>query len=115
MYLQSIKSVKHNSAKSVNRSILKKSRHIGCGVFIVHSSMAATINKILFCSPGRGKGYIRVSVRFPQGCGGGGWGGGEPTGIPMREKPRKHIAIILGKFYKYGRRNASGDLTKKEK
>jgi hypothetical protein len=26
-------------AKSVNRSILKKSRHIGFGVFIVHSSM----------------------------------------------------------------------------
>jgi hypothetical protein len=39
MYLQSIKSVKHNAAKSVNRSIFKKSRHIGFGVFIVHSSM----------------------------------------------------------------------------
>ncbi len=39
MYLQPIKSVKHNAAKSVNRSILKKSRHIGFGVFIVHSSM----------------------------------------------------------------------------
>ncbi len=39
MYLQSIKSVKHNDAKSVNRSILKKSRHIGFGVFIVNSSM----------------------------------------------------------------------------
>jgi hypothetical protein len=39
MYLQSIKSVKHNAANSVNRSILKKSRHIGFGVFIVHSSM----------------------------------------------------------------------------
>ncbi len=39
MYLQSIKSVKHYSAKSVNRSILKKSLHIGFGVFIVHSSM----------------------------------------------------------------------------
>jgi hypothetical protein len=38
---------------------------------------AATINKILFCSPGRGKGYIRVSVRFPQGCGGR-WGRGNP-------------------------------------
>ncbi len=33
MYLQSIKPVKHNAAKSVNRSILKKSRHIGFGVF----------------------------------------------------------------------------------
>jgi hypothetical protein len=32
MYLQSIKSVKHNAAKSVNRSVLKKSRHIGFGV-----------------------------------------------------------------------------------
>jgi len=39
-YLQSIKSVKHNAANSVNRSILKKSWHIGFGVFIVHSSMA---------------------------------------------------------------------------
>jgi hypothetical protein len=39
MYLQSIQSVKHNAAKSVNRSILKKSRHIGFGVFIVLSSM----------------------------------------------------------------------------
>ena len=36
---QSIKSVKHNAAKSVNRSILKKSGHIGFGVFIVYSSM----------------------------------------------------------------------------
>jgi hypothetical protein len=42
MYLQSIKSVKHNAAKSVNRSILKKSRHLGFGVFIVHSSMGGT-------------------------------------------------------------------------
>jgi hypothetical protein len=41
MYLQSIKSVKHNAAKSVNSSILKKSRHIRFGVFIVHSSMVA--------------------------------------------------------------------------
>ncbi len=40
MYLQSIKSVKHNAAKSVvNRSILKKSRHIGFSVFLIHSSM----------------------------------------------------------------------------
>ncbi len=31
--------VKHNAAKSVNRSILKKSRHKVFGVFIVHSSM----------------------------------------------------------------------------
>ncbi len=33
-------SVKHNVAKSVNRSILKKSWHIGFSVFIIHSSMA---------------------------------------------------------------------------
>jgi hypothetical protein len=32
MYLQSIKSVKHNAAMYVNRSILKKSRHIGIGL-----------------------------------------------------------------------------------
>ncbi len=43
MYLQSIKSVKHNAAKSVNRSILKKSRHMGLGVFIVHSSIHSLI------------------------------------------------------------------------
>ncbi len=43
MYLQSIKSVKHNAAKSVNRSILKKSRHIGFGAFIVHSFMLLTL------------------------------------------------------------------------
>jgi hypothetical protein len=40
MYFQSIKSVKHSSTKSVNRSILKKSRHIGFGVFIVHPSIS---------------------------------------------------------------------------
>jgi hypothetical protein len=39
MYLQSIKSVKDNAAKSVSRSILKKSRHIGFVVFLVHLSM----------------------------------------------------------------------------
>ncbi len=39
MYLQSIKSVKHNAAKSVNRSILEKSQHLVFGVFIVHSSL----------------------------------------------------------------------------
>jgi hypothetical protein len=33
MCLQSIKSVQHNAAKSVNRASLKKSRHIGFGVF----------------------------------------------------------------------------------
>jgi hypothetical protein len=48
MYLQSIKSVKHNAAKSVNRSILKKSRHIGFGVFKVHSSMDVS-KKSLLC------------------------------------------------------------------
>ncbi len=45
MYLQSIKSVKHNAAKSVNRSILKKIRHIGFGVFIVQSSMVGRMDK----------------------------------------------------------------------
>jgi hypothetical protein len=37
------KSVDHNAAKSVNKSILKKSRHIGFDVFIVHSSMAVAV------------------------------------------------------------------------
>jgi hypothetical protein len=46
--LQSIRSVKHNAAKSVSRSILKKSRHIGFGVFLVHSSICLTpiVNRI---------------------------------------------------------------------
>ncbi len=39
MFLQSIKSVKHNAANSINMSILKKSRHWGFGVFKVHLSM----------------------------------------------------------------------------
>jgi hypothetical protein len=39
MYLQFIKSVKHNAAKSVDRSILKKSRHLKFGVYIVNLSM----------------------------------------------------------------------------
>jgi hypothetical protein len=43
MYLQSIKSGKDNAAKPVNRSILKKSRHIGFGVIIIHSSMGCRI------------------------------------------------------------------------
>jgi hypothetical protein len=34
-----IKSVRYNAARFFNRSISKKSRHIGFGVFIVHSSM----------------------------------------------------------------------------
>jgi hypothetical protein len=42
MYLQPIKSVEHNAAMSVNRSILKKSRHVGFGVFIVHSTMCCS-------------------------------------------------------------------------
>jgi hypothetical protein len=33
--------VKHIAAKSINRPILKKSRHYGFGVFIVHSSMGS--------------------------------------------------------------------------
>ncbi len=67
MYLQSIKSVKHNAAKSVNGSILKKSRHLGFGVFTVHSSMAFSLcwkespnpmfpalDERAFCSRGNG-------------------------------------------------------------
>jgi hypothetical protein len=50
MHLQSVKSVKHNAANSVNRSILKKSGHIGFGVFIVHSSMVTTNGADLFTS-----------------------------------------------------------------
>jgi hypothetical protein len=41
MYLQSIKSVKQNAGKSVIQVNLKKSRHIGFGVFIVHKSVVS--------------------------------------------------------------------------
>jgi hypothetical protein len=50
MYLQSIKSVKHNATKFVSRSILKKSRHIGPGVFIFHLSMYLVL--VYNCSEG---------------------------------------------------------------
>ncbi len=39
MYLQSKKYIKHNAAKSVNRSILKEKPIFRFGVFIVISSM----------------------------------------------------------------------------
>ncbi len=52
MYLQFIKSVEHNAANSVNRSILKTSRHIGFGVFKVHSSMVSPVE----LTDGRGGG-----------------------------------------------------------
>jgi hypothetical protein len=62
MYLQSIKSVKHNAAKSVNRSILKKSRHLGFGVFIVHSSMATPILAWSFAARYKRKEPIRFAL-----------------------------------------------------
>ncbi len=61
MYLQSIKSVEHYAAKPVNKSILKKSRHIGFDVFIVHSSMA-----VAGAVGGRG-GHDRIQLRIYQG------------------------------------------------
>jgi len=44
MFLQTIKSVKHNAANSINMSILKKSRHWGFGVYssLVHKLMYTT-------------------------------------------------------------------------
>ncbi len=74
MYLQSIKSVKHNAAMSVNRSILKKSRHIGFGVFIVHSSMLSALRVELIriqkihknCGIGKNTNWVFQLVK--QGC-----------------------------------------------
>ncbi len=42
MYLHSLKSVKHNAAMYVNRSILKKSRHIGIGLLQCNLSTIPT-------------------------------------------------------------------------
>ncbi len=67
MYLQSIKSVKHNHAKSVTRSILKKSRHIGFGVFgvfIVHSSMVPAQNLHNFSGREWAVAYIFCAVEI---------------------------------------------------
>ncbi len=82
MYLQSIKSVKHNAAKSVNRSILKKSRHIGFGVFIVHSSMGVGIRFSVTHYTQRVTKRCRLSVLtnsalvYEPKCGGAGGGEG---------------------------------------
>jgi hypothetical protein len=64
MYLQSIKSVKHNAAKSVNRSILKKRRHLWIGVFVVHSSMYVSLDNLL-------GSYYEISAVVGVGGGGG--------------------------------------------
>ncbi len=67
MYLQSIKSVKQKAAKSVTQVNLKKSRHKGFGVFIVHSFMRISVHwtterllKVL--SNGAGGGPKLVSI-----------------------------------------------------
>jgi hypothetical protein len=44
MYLQSIKSVKHNAEMSFNRSILKKSRHIGIG--LLQCNLSTTVMSV---------------------------------------------------------------------
>ncbi len=46
MYLQSIKSVEHNAAMSINRSILKKSRPIGIGLLQCNLSTVKTHKKL---------------------------------------------------------------------
>jgi hypothetical protein len=43
MYLQSIKSVNHNAAMSVNRSILRKSQHLGIGLLQFNPSTGAAL------------------------------------------------------------------------
>ncbi len=47
MYHQSIKSVKHKAAMSVNRSILKKSRHIGIGFLQFNPSTVAVLKETI--------------------------------------------------------------------
>jgi hypothetical protein len=50
-YLQSIKSVKHNAAMSVYRSILKKSRHIGIGLLQFNPSTVVSLNNVSLDDP----------------------------------------------------------------
>ncbi len=57
MYFQSIKSVKHNAAMSVNRSILKKSRHIGIGLLQCNLSTLTVLNFI-----SKGSSYKELST-----------------------------------------------------
>ncbi len=71
MYVQSIKLVKHNAAKSVNRSILKKSRRIEFGVCIVHSSMVRTSGSMIEIREKEERRYARQHVAISrQSC----WG-----------------------------------------
>jgi len=52
MYLQSIKSVKQNAAKSVNRSTERKADIKGLVVFIVHSSMGCPLTQLIQSATG---------------------------------------------------------------
>jgi len=65
MYLQSIKSVKHNAAKSVNRPILKESQHIGFVVFIIYSSMLALLLSCTSLSHKLCAQYCRSGIVMP--------------------------------------------------
>jgi hypothetical protein len=65
MYLQSIKSVKHNAAKSVNRPILKEGQHIGFVVFINHSSMLALLLSCTSLSHKLCAQYCRSGIVMP--------------------------------------------------
>ncbi len=65
----------HNAAKSVNRSILKKRRHLGFGVFIVHPSMYVSLDNLL-------GSYYEISAAV--GVGGGG-------GMHLREWPQAAV------------------------
>jgi hypothetical protein len=65
MFLQSIKSVKHKAAKSVNRPILKESQHIGFVVFIIHSSMLALLLNCTSLSHKLCAQYCRSGIVMP--------------------------------------------------
>ncbi len=55
-----------NAAKSVNRPILKRSRHIGFSVFIVHSSMGEGLTAGIALCYGRGN-HGRHSILLQSG------------------------------------------------
>jgi hypothetical protein len=83
MYLQSIKSVKHNAAMSVNRSILKKSRHIGIGLLQFNPSTVLS-----YVSGPEAGPRIRKGSGWPFSYGSG-WNPRDLEGIPgiWRESP----------------------------
>jgi hypothetical protein len=83
MYLQSIKSVKHNAAKAINRLNFKEKPTEGFGVFIVHLSTGIGYSR-RGGSWGREFASTNESINFTNFGGGGGGGNNGKTNFKNR-------------------------------